>query len=95
MALDDDALRHFFPRLIDLMLHTQAPVFDFRLADLKDRLPAWRPEEFMAVRELAAAVWAQLLVAYPLELGYFSDSVSALDLLDWCALPLTSHLVPC
>jgi hypothetical protein len=74
------------------MLHTRAPVFDFRLADLKDRLPTWRPEELMAVREVVDAVWAHLLVAYPLELGYFSDSAAALDLLDWCALPLTPHL---
>jgi len=32
MSLDDDALRHFFPRLMELMLQTPSPVFDFRLA---------------------------------------------------------------
>jgi hypothetical protein len=40
MSLDDDSLRHFFPRLMELMLNTPAPVFDFRLADLKFRLPS-------------------------------------------------------
>ncbi|HXO52619.1 MAG TPA: hypothetical protein VN888_16705 [Mycobacterium sp.] len=92
MSLDDDGLRHFFPRLMELMLHTASPVFDFRLADVKDRLPAWQREESAAVRELADAVWSELLGGFPLALGYFSDCPSALDFLDWCALPLTAHL---
>jgi hypothetical protein len=29
MSLDDDALRYFFPRLMELMLSKPAPVFDF------------------------------------------------------------------
>jgi hypothetical protein len=32
MSLDDNALRRFFPRLMELMLQTPSPVFDFRLA---------------------------------------------------------------
>jgi hypothetical protein len=32
------------------------------------------------------------LSSYPVELGYFSDCPSALDLLDWCGLPLADHL---
>ena len=43
--LDDDSLRYFFPRLMELMLRTPAPVFDFRLAELKDRLPSWQSAE--------------------------------------------------
>ncbi len=78
--------------LIELMLHTPGPVFDFRLADLKDRLPAWQAGELAVVRELAEAVWAELLDGYPPALGYFSDCPSALDFLDWCDLPLTAHL---
>lgn len=92
MSLDDDALRHFVPRLLEVMQQTPAPVFDFRLADLKDRLPDWRPEEVAAVTDWAGAVWTELLAHYPADLGYFSDVVSALDLLDWCGLPLTRHL---
>jgi hypothetical protein len=91
-ALDDDALRHFFPRLMELLLLTSGPVFDFRLADLKDRLAAWQPEESAAVRELADAVWSELLNSYPADLGYFSDCPSALDLLDWCDLALPGYL---
>src|SRR6185369_13268205 len=41
MSLDDDSLRHFFPRLMELLLQTASPVFDFRLTDLKDRSPGW------------------------------------------------------
>lgn len=76
MSLDEDALRHFFPRLMELMLQTPSPVFDFRLADLKDRLAGWQSDESAAVRELADAVWSELLVGYPPALGYFSDCPS-------------------
>jgi hypothetical protein len=69
MSLDDDPLRYFFPRLMELMLSKPAPVFDFRLAHLKDRLRAWQPEEVGSVRDLADAVWAELLVGYPPALG--------------------------
>jgi len=92
MALDDDSLRHFFPRLIEVMLQTDAPVYDFRLADLKSRLPAWESDERDAVRNLAESVWWELTNHYPCRLGYFSDCPSAIDLLDWCGLDLTAHL---
>jgi hypothetical protein len=92
MALDDDSLRHFFPRLMELMLHTHAPVFDFRLADVALRLPRWQPDEQRAVRTLARAVWSDLLNCYPCELGYFSDCASALDLVEWCGLDLRMQL---
>jgi hypothetical protein len=92
MSLDDDGLRHFFPRLMELMLHTPSPVFDFRLSDIKNRLPCWLPGETAAVGALADALWSELLADYPSALGYFSDCPSALDLLDWCGVPLTGHL---
>jgi hypothetical protein len=92
MSLDDDSLRYFLPRLMELMLQTPSPVFDFRLADIKSRLQAWQSGEMSAVKQLAEAVWTQLLASYPAKLGYFSDCPSALDMLDWCGLPLTAHL---
>lgn len=92
MSLDDDALRHFFPRLMELMLATPAPVFDFRMSDLAVRLPLWTDEERVAVRQFAGAVWSGLLAEYPAALGYFSDCPTALDLLTWCGLPLEEHL---
>jgi hypothetical protein len=92
MSLDDDSLRYFFPRLMELMLQTPSPVFDFRLADIKSRLQAWQSGETSAVKQLADAVWTHLLASYPAQLGYFSDCPSALDMLDWCGLPLTAHL---
>jgi hypothetical protein len=92
LALDDDALRYYFPRLIELMLQTPSPVFDFRLADLKDRIAGWQSGEISVIRQLAQWIWAQLPVEYPARLGYFSDCPSAIDLLDWCGLALPTHL---
>jgi hypothetical protein len=79
------------PRLMELMPQTPSPVFDFRLADLKDRWAGWQSDESATVRELADAVWSELLVGYPPALGYFSDC-PALDLLAWCGLPLVAYL---
>ena len=92
MSLDDDALRHFFPRLIELLLVTPAPVFDFRAADLKARIAGWSARERAAVAALAEAVWAELIEAYPAPLGYCSDCPSALELLDWTGLPWEPQL---
>ena len=92
MAVDDNALRYYFPRLMELILATQAPVFDFRMSDLSQRLPGWQPEESATVRRLAEAVWAELVDSYPPALGYFSDIPTALDLLVWCGLPVVDSL---
>jgi hypothetical protein len=92
MTLDDDSLRHFFPRLMEVMLQTQAPVFDFRLHDLKSRLPTWEPDEQDSVQNLAVAVWSERTDSYPCSLGYFSDGRCAIDLLDWCGLEVVGHL---
>jgi hypothetical protein len=92
MALDDRALRHYFPRLMELLLVTAAPVFDFRVSELKSRIGGWTSREQVAAEQLAESVWTALLSTYPLDLGYFSDCASALDLLDWCGLPLVPRL---
>jgi hypothetical protein len=92
MALDDEALRHYFPRLMELLLVTPAPVFDFPVAEVKARVASWTSAELAVTAELADAVWAELLTTYPLKLGYFSDCPSALDLLDWCGLSPTPRL---
>lgn len=92
MALDDDSLKHFLPRLIELMLRSYVPSVEFRLADLQSRLPTWPPDEQEAVRQLAEGVWSELLHCYPCELGYFSECPSAVDFLAWCGLDLVAHL---
>jgi hypothetical protein len=92
MALDDDALRHYVPRLMELLLVTPSPVVDFRVSELKSRIGAWTPPERMAAEQLAESVWTAMLSNYPLNLGYFSDCASAVDLLDWCGLPLVPRL---
>jgi hypothetical protein len=78
--------------LIELLLVTPAPVFDFHASELKNRIAGWSDGERAALAELAEAVWAELIDAYPAQLGYFSDGPSALELLDWCGLPVEAHL---
>ncbi|HKV21889.1 MAG TPA: hypothetical protein VJR50_22890, partial [Mycobacterium sp.] len=92
MSVDDDTLRYFVPRLMELMVTTPAPVFDFRMSELAGRLPLWQPEEQAAVRLFAEAVWSELLSSHPAALGYFSDVPTALDLLEWCGLSVIEHL---
>jgi hypothetical protein len=92
MSLDDGALRYVLPRLLELLLTTPAPVFDFRMSDLAHRLPSWRPDEQAAVRRFAGAVWFELLAGHPAELGYFCDVATALELLEWCGLPVIEYL---
>lgn len=92
MSLDDDALRHYVPRLVELLIITPAPVFDFRVAELTGRLASWTEAERSALGDCADAVWGGLLDRYPAELGYFSDCPSALDLLAWCGRSLPERL---
>ena len=56
------------------------------LAELRFAALDFRLEE-ASVRELADAIWSEMLTTYPLPLGYFSDCPSTLDLLDWCGQP--------
>jgi hypothetical protein len=95
LSLDDDALRHFFPRLVELLLIDPYQSFDFVnliLHTLKGRLTAWSPSESAALRQLLEAVWQELLTTYPTKLGYFSDCGSMLDFLDWCDISLEPFL---
>jgi hypothetical protein len=89
LSLDDDALRHFFPRLVELLLLDPYQSFDFAnliLHTLRGRLTAWSPSESAVLRQLLDAVWQELLTTYPAKLGYFSDCGSTLDFLDWCGI---------
>jgi hypothetical protein len=92
MSLDDDGLRYFIPRLVELLLVEPSPWFDFRLSELKGRLPAWQPDEYAALRQLVNVVWRELLHTYPAALGYFSDTPSTLSFIDSCDIPLARFL---
>jgi hypothetical protein len=84
MSLDDNGFRHFFPRLIELLLADPAPVFAFDLARLRGRMPSWPEPERRAVHDLVADLWQHLLASFPAELGYFSDSPTLIDFTYWC-----------
>jgi hypothetical protein len=89
MSLDDDGLRYFFPRLVELLLVEPSPWFDFRLSDLKGRLPAWRPAERAVVRQFVVAVWRGRLRTYPPSqsyLGAFESDIKA-TVLSWLGQP--------
>lgn len=95
MSLDDGdsgAFRHFFPRLIELLLAEKGPVFAFDLARLRGRVPTWPEPERAAVHDLVDGLWRDLLAGFPAELGYFSDSPTLIDFTYWCDEPLDPHL---
>lgn len=92
MAMDDNDFRHFFPRLIELLLADPAPVFAFDLGRLRGRVPSWPESERLAVHDLVDNLWQHLLAGFPAELGYFSDSPTLIDFTYWCDEPLGPHL---
>lgn len=92
MSLDDNGFRHFFPRLIELLMSQPAPVFAFDLSRLKGRTPGWPSAESAAVSALVDDLWHQLLDRYPADLGYFSDSPTLIDFTYWSDCPLSPQL---
>ncbi|NTY61032.1 hypothetical protein [Mycolicibacterium sphagni] len=92
MSLGDDDFRHFFPRLIELLIAEKSPVFAFHLLGLRGRVPSWPAPEAQAVEQLIDDLWRRLLDSYPAELGYFSDSPTLIDFTYWCNEPLQPFL---
>lgn len=92
MSLDDNAFRHFFPRLIQLLLNEQSPVFAFDLSRLKGRVPSWPTAETAVVTALVDDLWSGLLKGFPANLGYFSDGPTLIDFTYWCDRPLRPQL---
>ena len=92
MSLDDNGFRHFFPRLIELLLADALPVFAFDLARLRGRVPTWPEPERTAVHDLVEDLWKHLLASFPAALGYFSDSPTLIDFTYWCDQALDPYL---
>lgn len=92
MSLDDNAFRHFFPRMIELLLIEDSPVFAFSLARLKGRTLTWSPAERELVVQLIDGLWAGLLSSFPADLGYFSDAPTLIDFTHFCDVPLQPYL---
>jgi hypothetical protein len=92
MSLSDDHFRHFFPRLIELLLDETAPVFAFNLRSLRERVPTWPAVEQQAVSGLTDDLWQHLLARHPADLGYFSDGPTLIDFTYWSGQPLQPHL---
>lgn len=92
MSLEDDDFRHFFPRLIELLIAEKSPVFAFDLSRLRGRVPSWPAPEAAAVARLVDDLWQNLLDSYPADLGYFSDSPTLIDFTYWCDQPVQVYL---
>lgn len=92
MSLDDNDFRYFFPRLVELLLLQDAPVFAFCLDQLKGRTPMWQPAERGLVLDLVDGLWKALLDSFPADLGYFSDAPTLIDFTHWCDVPLQPYL---
>lgn len=92
MSLEDNDFRYFFPRLVELLLAEDGPVFAFCLAALRGRVPSWPAPERAAVHEFVAELWTRLLASFPADLGYFSDSPTLIDFTYWCDEPLEEYL---
>ncbi|WP_319437091.1 hypothetical protein [Mycobacterium sp. RTGN5] len=92
MSMGDSDFRHFFPRLIELLINDKSPVFAFNLSGLRGRVATWPAPEANAVGDLVDNLWRHLLEAYPGELGYFSDSPTLIDFTYWCDQPLQPFL---
>lgn len=92
MSLGEDDFRHFFPRLIELLVEEKSPVFAFNLSKLRGRVPLWPAPEAEVVGRLVDHLWQDLLGNYPADLGYFSDSPTLIDFTYWCDRPVQVYL---
>lgn len=92
MSLEDNAFRHFLPRLVELLLLEGSPVFAFSLAQLRGRTPTWPSAERELVGEFVDGLWTELLASSPANLGYFSDAPTLIDFTYWCDVPLQPYL---
>ena len=87
-SAEPDVMRHFFARVVEVMLSGQGQALEFSLSSLHGRLTEWTAAERDSVREVLDAIWRELLTGYPARLGYFSDAASILNMAFWCDVPV-------
>jgi hypothetical protein len=69
LSLPDDALRHFLPRVFEVLLGEQWAAFEFGLSGLKARTLDWPSAERDATDNVLKAAWETLLSTYPTAVG--------------------------
>jgi hypothetical protein len=92
LSLPDDALRHFLPRVFEVLLSEQWAAFEFGLSGLKGRTIDWPPAERDAIDNVLKTAWEILLTTYPTAIGYVSSAPDLLELADQLDLPISSFL---
>ena len=92
LSLPDDALRHFLPRVFEVLLGDQWTAFEFGLNRLKGRTTHWPPAEHNAIDDLLKTAWEILLSTYPTAIGYVSSATDLLELADQLDLPISRFL---
>jgi hypothetical protein len=92
LSLPDDALRHFLPRVFEVLLGKQWSAFEFGLSGLKGRTVDWPPPERKAIDHVVKKAWKTLLSSYPAAIGYVSTATDILELAEQLDLPIESFL---
>ncbi|WP_131829101.1 hypothetical protein [Mycobacterium numidiamassiliense] len=92
LSLPDDALRHFLPRVFEVLLGDQWAAFEFGLKRLKGRTIGWPLAERDAIDNVLKTAWERMLATYPTAIGYVSSAADLLELADQLDLPISSFL---
>jgi hypothetical protein len=92
LSLPDDELRHFLPRVFEVLLGEQWSAFEFGLSGLKGRTTDWPPAERDAIDNMLKMAWEELLSTYPAAIGYVSAATDLLELADELDLSIASFL---
>jgi hypothetical protein len=92
LSLPDDALRHFLPRVFEVLLGDQWAAFEFGLSGLKGRTTGWQLAERDAIDNVFKTAWEMLLSTYPTAIGYVSSATDLLELADQLDLPISNFL---
>lgn len=92
LALPDDALRHFIPRVFEVVLGEQWHPFEFGLSGLQGRTADWRTNERDVIERVLKTTWAVLLSSYPISIGYVSSVPDLLELAVEADVPIAGFL---
>jgi hypothetical protein len=92
LSLPDDVLRHFVPRVFEVLLGDRWTAFEFGLNGLKGRTTHWLPAERNAIDNVLKTAWEILLSTYPTAIGYVSSATDLLELADQLDLPISGFL---
>lgn len=92
LSLPDDELRHFLPRVFEVLLSKDWAAFEFGLGMFGGRVAGWPPAERDAIAHLLTAAWETVVSSYPVRLGYIASAPDVLELAQLVDLPISGLL---